>query len=104
MLNAGLLKSDYAFYNLKDNTFNSSVYDSRIKDWILTRGFSEVLKATVLNLISLKPTQRLTAHELWGFLSKHERKIESRENFLIDNAPSKIHNEVENLRQVRKTL
>lgn len=71
MINAGLLKDDYNIYDLKENRFNANVYDSRVRDWILVRGFSEVLKATVLNLISLNPMQRLTANELWSFLAKH---------------------------------
>ena len=62
-----------------------------MNDWILTRGYSDILKSLVINLCSLHPESRIMQEELWDLLKPHEEEIKNRKNFVIANAPAKIH-------------
>lgn len=61
LINSGILNDEYLIFDMKHNKFNPQEYDNMIQEWILTKGYSEILKATVLNMVSLNPMQRLTA-------------------------------------------
>lgn len=60
--------------------------------------YSEILRATVLNLCSLDPVERMTLQDLEQLLLKHETNIIALKSFVIDNAPAKLHKEVLQLR------
>jgi hypothetical protein len=54
MLNSGLLIDDStvpALYDFKTEKFNHTEYNRRINEWVLARGYSDILKAIVLNLV-----------------------------------------------------
>lgn len=61
LINSGILNDDYLIFDMKNNKFNPQEYDNQIQNWILSKGYSEILKATILNLVSLNPMQRLTS-------------------------------------------
>ena len=48
----------------------------------------------------MDPNRRMTCAELNGFLLKHEDSIDKRVNFLIDNAPDKLHQQIMMTRQI----
>lgn len=50
------------------------------------------------NLLEANPEKRVTPLELWDFLNPHNNKIKNKEDFVIENAPLKLHNEVLELR------
>ena len=53
-----------------------------------------------MNLVSIKPENRITHEELWGMIGEHAQEIKERKNFLIGNVPVKVHEEVGRYREV----
>ncbi len=71
MLNAGLLIDDSnttPIYDYKTMQFNSLEYNRRLNEWIAIKGYSDILKAIVMNLYSISPENRITHEELWGMV------------------------------------
>jgi hypothetical protein len=53
-----------------------------------------VLRGTVLSLLQVDVGKRLTTSELSTLLGKHAEAISQKVNFVIDNAPAKLHEEI----------
>ena len=53
-----------------------------------------MLRGVILNLCSEDHKKRMESDELWGLVSKHEESIAKKNNFVIDNAPQKLHEAV----------
>lgn len=68
--------------------------------WRVNNSYSEVLRGTVEALCQLNIDRRMTCGELNGLLEKHQESIERRVNFLIDNAPDKLHQQIMQTRQI----
>jgi hypothetical protein len=84
--------ADYeTLYDLKNYQLNLQVFNSEIQSWRTNNGYSEVLRGTVLSLLQLDVSRRLTTNELSQLLNKHAENIEKKVNFVIDNAPQKLH-------------
>lgn len=84
--------------------YNNNELNRRINEFILTRGYSDILKAIVLSLLSQLPQERLTHEELWALVKDHGEEIENRKNFVINNATIKVHKAVEKYRVMRGKL
>lgn len=52
----------------------------------------------VLALCETNPVNRLKVTEVSNFLEKHQESIENKVNFVVDNAPQKLHMEIMNIR------
>ena len=50
-----------------------------------------MLRGVILSLCSEDYNKRMDSDELWGVVSKHEESIVKKNNFVIDNAPKKLH-------------
>jgi hypothetical protein len=48
--------------------------------------------------------RRLTTGELTFLLDKHHQSVEQKVNFLIDNAPQKLHEEIMHSRQLMQPV
>ena len=75
-------------------------FNEAIGQWRSNNNFSEVLRGTVSLLCNLNPERRLTVTELNDLLLKHHDSIEQKVNFVIDNAPQKLHEEIMGNRQI----
>jgi hypothetical protein len=99
-LSVGNMQCHEDLYDLKNNTFNVDRFNTALGGWRLDKGFSEVLRGTVSLLCCLDPNRRLTVTELNDLLLKHHESIEQKVNFVIDNAPPKLHEEIMRNRQI----
>lgn len=75
-------------------------FEAALSELLLNSTYSEVLKGTISNLCSLDPSQRMTLKELWSLLIDHKECIISKTNFVIRNAPHKLHNQIQKLRAI----
>jgi hypothetical protein len=55
-------------------------------------------------MCKLSPSARMTLEELWKLVGPHEDQIKKKENFVVYNAPQKLHLEVESLRKTMPLL
>lgn len=99
VISVGNLTDYSSLYDLQRRTFDEDSFLEALAAWSSNPAYSEVLRGIAVNLCSHDPTRRMTAGELWGVLSKHEESIAKKVNFVIDNAPPKLH---EGVREVRR--
>lgn len=100
---AGILENPFSIYNLKTFTFDKTHATELINKWRNSKHYSEVFRSIIANLVEFNPDDRLTLGELWGFISKYELNIKSKEKFLITSVPAKIEKEVNELRKFTKS-
>lgn len=50
---------------------NYAEYNRRVNDWIVVRGYSDILKAIVINLTTTHSDNRIRHEELWNMLKDH---------------------------------
>lgn len=98
ILSAGNLADYEGLYNFQTNEIDPSRLSEGLKAWALNSAYSEVLRGTVLLLLNVQPERRLSCSELAELLAKHGEPILKRENFVVDNAPGKLHEEIQHLR------
>lgn len=91
VLSAANLTDYQGLYDLKNFDFNSKAFNDEVLAWRTNNSFSEVLRGTVLALLQLDVSRRLTTNQLAELLNKHGENIEKKVNFVIDNAPVKLH-------------
>lgn len=84
--------------------FNYTELSRRAQEWISSRGYSDILKGIVLNLLEIKDEDRLRHDEIWAILAPHRHEIRERKNFIITNATDKIHQAVAKYRLLRSGL
>lgn len=72
LLSVGNLEDYEGLYNLESFKLDTAKLGSAVSHWIAKLNYSEVLRATVLNLCAEDPSRRMTAEELYSLLSKHE--------------------------------
>jgi hypothetical protein len=53
----------------------------------------------VSNLCHFQPEKRLDGDELWNWISKYEHSIRNKEDFVIEEAPLKVEQEIEDIRR-----
>lgn len=78
-------------YDLKNSNFDVMRFNEAIGLWRANSGYSEVLRGTVSLLCNLNPERRMSVTELNDLLLKHHDQIEQKVNFVVDNAPQKLH-------------
>ena len=90
-LSAGNLTDYENLYDMKNHYFDKNRFEEDLLNWKRNGNYSEVLRGTVSLLCSLYPSTRMTVPELNDLLLKHHESIEDKNNFVVDNAPSKLH-------------
>ena len=90
-LSVGNMRDYEDLYDLQGMRFDERRFDEALYQWRSNNSFSEVLKGTVSLLCSLNPERRMTVSELNDLLLKHHENIEAKTNFIVDNAPPKLH-------------
>lgn len=100
VLSAGTLSDFEDLYDLNSNSFNFARFNEALHFWRSNNSYSEVLRGTVSCLCQPDVGKRLTTSELLSLLEKHHQSIEQKVNFLVDNAPAKLHQEIMNSRQL----
>lgn len=86
-------------YDLKNNNFDVMRFNEAIGLWRANSGYSEVLRGTVSLLCNINPERRMSVTELNDLLLKHHDQIEQKVNFVVDNAPQKLHEQIMSARQ-----
>lgn len=99
LLSTVILEDLSNLYNIKSYTFDSNHLRSSLNSFNSSPAFSDILKGTVNNLLEFNIEKRLTPAELWTWISQYENHILSRENFVITQAPEKLHQQVNEIRQ-----
>jgi hypothetical protein len=97
ILSAGNLADYEVLYNLQTHEIEAGKLSEGLKTWALNSAYSVVLRGTVLLLLNVHPEKRLSCSELSELLAKHAEPILKNENFVIDNAPGKLHEEIQHL-------
>jgi hypothetical protein len=100
ILSAGNLAKYDNLYDLTANEIKLNGLNEALSQWAHNTAYSEVLRGVVLLLLSLNPETRLDCNELDELLNKHAGHIVKKENFVVDNAPPKLHEEIVNLRSI----
>lgn len=104
VLSAANLADYEDLYDLKNYELNGAKFNAALMDWRQNNLYSEVLRGTVLSLLQTDVGRRLTTSELSTLLGKHAEAINQKVNFVIDNAPSKLHEEIMASRQIVSQL
>lgn len=99
ILSSANLEDFEPLYDLKKFTLNSGVLANKKDDFRHNRAYSDILKATVLNLLSQHDADRIGPDELWSWIIPQEKHIMARENFVFPTAPVKIDQEFKRLRE-----
>ncbi len=100
ILSAGNLAKYDSLYDLTANELSFNGLNEALSLFAHNNTYSEVLRGVVLLLLSLNPEKRLNCNELDELLNKHAEHIIKKENFVVDNAPAKLHEEIINLRNI----
>ena len=79
-------------------------FNTRLDAFKVSNKYSDIFKGIVCNMVELNPEKRISPQELWGFLQPHSNKIMEREDFVIENAPNKLHSQVSELREAMPLL
>lgn len=87
-------------YDLKHHNFETSKFNDALTQWRMNGSFSEVLRGTVSLMCCSDPERRLTVTELNDLLLRHHESIDQKVNFVVDNAPAKLHEEIMRSRQL----
>lgn len=104
VLSAALLEDFTPYYDLKKYAFDFPRFNAKLDEFKVSNKYSDVFKGIVSNLVEVNPDKRLTPQELWGFLQPHGNKIMEKEDFVIENAPNKLHTQVGELREAMPLL
>jgi hypothetical protein len=86
-------------YTLKNYKFDTAEAAALLDEWKSNTVYSEIFTALVANLCSFQPERRIEDDELWQWLSKYEQPIRHKEDFVIEEAPPKIEQEIEDIRR-----
>lgn len=100
VLSAGNLAKYDHLYDLSTNELRLSALDEALSLWAHNAAYSEVLRGVVLLLLALSPEARLRCSELEELLRKHAEHVVKKENFVVDNAPPKLHDQILSLRTI----
>ena len=100
MLSAATMSDLSYIYGPKGRTFDKEALTAKLHELIVTVQFSEILRATIVNLCEIDPAARVTSKELAEWVAVYQAKIRTRRNFVIESAPHKLHNQVQCLRKV----
>lgn len=100
---AGILENPSSIYDLKSFNFNQAAANALINQWKSSTHYSEIFRSIIGNLVQFNPDNRLSADELYKWISKYEPNIKSKEKFLITSVPEKIEREINDLRKITKS-
>ena len=79
--------------------FKGELYGQAVSTLAFDQFYSEVLRGSILSLLTLDVSKRMTCGNLRVMLEKHANSVVAKENFVVDNAPPRLHEEIQNLRQ-----
>lgn len=104
VLSAAQLEDFLPYYDLKKHNFDFPRFNGRLDEFKVSNKYSDIFKGIVSNMLEVVPEKRITPQELWGFLQPHGEKIFERQDFVIENAPNKLHAQVGELREAMPLL
>lgn len=59
--------------------------------WKTDLNYSEILRSLISCMCAVDPENRITAFELWEWISQYGDPICDKETFVIQEAPNKLH-------------
>ena len=104
VLSAALLEDFSNLYDIKKYSFDHNQLRKKIDDFRVSNKYSDILKGVVTNLCEVTPEKRCTPEEMWAFLQPHGEKVRAKEDFVVENAPDKLHQQVAELREAMPLL
>ena len=104
VLSAALLEDFENLYDIKKYSFNHQQFNRKLDEFKVSNKYSDILKGTISNICEVNPEKRVNAEELWAFLQPHGEKIRNKEDFIVENAPMKFHQQVSELREAMPLL
>lgn len=90
ILSAAMLEDFLRLYNIKNYKFDTVEATNLLNEWKSNTVYSEIFTAVISNLCEFQPEKRLEDDELWQWISKYEKSIKNKEDFVIEEAPLKI--------------
>lgn len=83
VLSAAMLDDFLRLYNVKQYHFDANEATALLNEWRSNTVYSEIFTALVSNLCQFQPEKRLTDVQLWEWISKYEREILNKDDFVI---------------------
>jgi hypothetical protein len=77
-------------YRMREKEFDEQLFLTRLTAFQQDRGFSDIYRAVVTNLLDLDPLKRMSQEDLGQLLFKHRDNLLSRKPLLIDNVGKKL--------------
>ncbi len=90
VLSIGILGNFSDVYNYRNKTFDLNAFNQKRLQWAEHPKYSGIFKAVILNLVDRNPGERLTVEELCEFVGKRSAAILNKEQFVLEQAPSKV--------------
>lgn len=94
VISAGLLDDLRTAYKYKNKKFVSEEFNVIKDKWASDEIYSEIFKSIVLNLVNEDPAKRITAEDMFKFVSKYESSIKAKEQFIINHPPENLESNV----------
>lgn len=104
VLSAAMLEDFEHLYDIKNYNFNQQQLNRKLDEFKVSGKYSDILKGAIANICEVNPDRRVSAEELWAFLQPHGHKIRGKEDFVVENAPGKLHQQVGELREAMPLL
>jgi len=99
LLSVGLTENLDSTYNMTNYSIRENTMHDYLMQWKSTLYYSEILRALICNLVEHTQENRLTFEELSLFLQPHKNNILLHKPLTINNAPNKLHRQVNLLRK-----
>lgn len=81
-------------YNLHHKSFDQQLFSSRLAVFQQNRGYSDIYRAVVTNLLEFDPLKRMNQDDLQQLLYKHNENLVNKRPLLIDNVGKKLQQSI----------
>jgi serine/threonine protein kinase len=90
ILSSAILDNLHEVYNFKEKSISLVHLKEKKRIFVENSRYSPIFKATIMNLLSVSPSERVTVHELSEFVAPYRESILSKKQFVIQSAPKKV--------------
>ena len=78
-------------YDMANLRFKGETFAQAVSALAFDKFYSEVLRGTILSLVTPDVSKRISCGDIRVMLEKHSNRVVLKENFVVDNAPPRLH-------------